>query len=224
MPEQTELRDLDQLRHDLMRATLAHAAFDGWTWTAIRAAADDIGVDRLEAESAFPDGPAELIELFSEEADLAMIAEMEQRDTVNMRVRDRVALGVRVRLEQNIEHQEALRRALSFLALPQNAGLSLKLLYRTVDAVWTAAGDASADYNFYSKRALLAGVYSATLLYWLEDRSEGQERTWDFLDRRIEEVVRVGGRLGKTLKRLEQVPDALYRMRPRDPRNLRMRG
>jgi ubiquinone biosynthesis protein COQ9 len=224
MTEQSELRDLDQLRHDLMRAALAHAAFDGWTWTAIRAAADDIGVERLEAESAFPDGPGELIELFSLEADLAMIAEMEQRDTVNMRVRDRVALGVRLRLEQNIEHQEALRRALSFLALPQHAGLSLKLLYRTVDAIWTAAGDASADYNFYSKRVLLAGVYSATLLYWLEDRSEGQERTWDFLDRRIEEVVRVGGRLGKTLKRLESIPETLYRMRPRDPRDLRMRG
>ncbi|MFP3386462.1 COQ9 family protein, partial [Tritonibacter sp. SIMBA_163] len=87
------------------------------------------------------------------------------------RVRDRVALAVRLRLEQNEQHQEALRRALSYLAMPQNAGLSLKLLYRTVDAIWIAAGDASSDYYFYSKRALLAGVYSSTLLYWLEDRS-----------------------------------------------------
>jgi len=216
------MRDLDELRRDLMHATLPHAAFDGWSWTAIYAAARDLGVDRLEAESAFPDGAAEVIELFSHEADIAMIAEVERHDLTHMRVRDRVALAVRTRLEQNEQHQEALRRALSFLAMPQHTGLGLKLLYGTVDAVWTVAGDASVDYNFYTKRVLLAGVYSSTLLYWLEDRSPEYERTWDFLDRRIDETVRIGGRLGRTLKRFEDVPRTLARLRPR--RDLRMRG
>lgn len=221
---ETSMRDLDELRRELMWATLNHAAFDGWTWAAIRAGADDLGVDRLEAESAFPDGPAEVIELFSHEADIAMIAGAERHDLAHMRVRDRVALAVRIRLEQNEAHQEALRRALSFLAMPRHAGLSLKLLYRTVDAVWAVAGDASSDYNFYTKRVLLAGVYSSTLLYWLEDRSPEHERTWAFLDRRIDETVKVGGRLGRTLKRLEDVPRRLSHLKPRGPRDLRMRG
>ena len=64
------------------------------------------------------------------------------------------------------------------------------LLYRTVDAIWYAAGDTSADFNFYTKRATLAGVFSSTLFYWLNDRSEGNEATWAFLDRRIDDVMR----------------------------------
>src|SRR4029077_14179482 len=86
--------------------------------------------------------------------------------------------------------REAARRALALLALPLNAGLGLKLLYRTVDAMWYAAGDTSADFNFYTKRAILAGVYSSTLLYWLNDRAEGSEATWSFLDRRIDDVMK----------------------------------
>lgn len=223
MADTSTMRDLDELRRELMQATMPHVPFDGWTWTAIYAAAEDLGLDRLEAESAFPDGPLEVIELFSHEADIAMIAAMEQHGTDTMRVRDRVALAVRLRLEQNERHQEALRRALSYLAMPQNASLSLKLLYRTVDAIWIAAGDASSDYNFYSKRALLAGVYSSTLLYWLEDRSPEHERTWAFLERRIDQTMKLGGRLGRTLKRLEEVPRAVSRLKRRGRRDLRMR-
>ena len=81
------------------------------------------------------------------------------------------------------------RRALALLALPLNAPLGLKLLYRTVDAMWYAAGDTSADFNFYTKRATLAGVYSSTLLFWLNDRSPGDEATWAFLGRRIDNVM-----------------------------------
>lgn len=221
---ETATRDLDELRRDLMRATLPHAAFDGWTWTAIRAGADDLGIARVEAESAFPEGPAEVIALFSREADIDMIAAAEAHDLAHMRVRDRVALAVRLRLERNEAHREALRRALSLLAMPQHAGLAARLLYDTVDAVWAVAGDASADLNFYSKRALLAGVYSATLLYWLEDRSPEHERTWRFLDRRIDETVKCGSRFGRALQRAGSLARCGARLRPRRRGDLRMRG
>ncbi|MDZ7790124.1 MAG: COQ9 family protein [Xanthomonadales bacterium] len=152
------MRDLDELRRQLMRATLEHVAFDGWTRQSMNAAADELGLDRREAESAFPGGPAEVIELFSREADLAMLAEFEQRDTAAMRVRDQVALAARIRLEQNEDDREALRRAMSFLAQPQHHLLGLRLLHETCDACWVAAGDGSADYNYYTKRGLLSGV------------------------------------------------------------------
>ena len=90
-----------------------------------------------------------------------------------------------------VDERDAARRALSMLALPLNAALGLKLLYRMVDAMWYAAGDTSVDFNFYTKRATLAGVYSATLLYWLNDRTEGGQGTWDFLDRRLDDVMRI---------------------------------
>ena len=117
-----------------------------------------------------------------------------------------IATAIRVRLEQTAGHREAVRRALSLLAMPLNAGKGPALLWRTVDAIWYAAGDTATDFNYYTKRGLLAGVYSATLLCWLEDRSEGFATTWSFLDRRISEVMRVPQALSGLRKRLEGLP------------------
>ncbi len=200
-----------KLRGELLQASLAHVAFDGWSPAVLRAAAKDLGVDPALALNAYPGGPAELIEAFSAWADRRMLAEMEQLDLAAMKVRERVAAGVRLRLAQVEPHREAVRRALAFCALPPNAALGLKCLYRTVDAIWYAAGDRATDYNFYSKRLLLSGVYSSTLLFWLNDKSEGYGETWAFLERRIGEVLKVAGRLGKAAKAVLDLPDRLAR-------------
>src|SRR3546814_12431444 len=71
------------------------------------------------------------------------------------------------------------------------------------------AGDRATDYNLYTKRALLAGGYSSTLLYWLNDRSEGFAATWAFLDRRIGEVLKVAGQLGKGVGTALSLPERL---------------
>jgi ubiquinone biosynthesis protein COQ9 len=104
-------------------------------------------------------------------------------------------------------HREAVRRALGLLALPHNAPVAATTLWRTVDAIWYAAGDTATDFNYYTKRGLLAGVYSATVLYWLEDRSEGLADTWTFLDRRIGDVMRVPQALGAIRDRLAAFPN-----------------
>lgn len=200
---------VENLRARLLDAALPHIAFDGWSMTALRAAAHDLGVSEVLARNAFPGGPAELIEAFSNEIDRRMLAGLEARDLTTMRIRDRIHAAVRVRLELLTPHREAVRRGLSFLALPLNAALGARCLYRTVDAMWHAAGDTSTDYNFYSKRLLLSGVYSSTLLFWLNDRSEGHAATWAFLDRRIDDALRFGGTLGKSVASLLDLPDRL---------------
>lgn len=202
---------LEEMRTALLLATLPHIVFDGWGPAAIRAGAKDLDLDPALAFNAFPGGAAELIEAFSAWADGKMLEALEQRDLEAMRVRDRIATAVRLRLEQVAPHRDAVGRGLAFLALPPNAALGLKCLYRTVDAIWYAAGDRATDYNFYSKRLLLAGVYSSTLLFWLNDKSEGCGDTWAFLDRRIDEVLKVAGRLGKTVKRALDIPDRMAR-------------
>lgn len=202
-------------RDALMLAILPHVAFDGWSQSAIKAGAADAGIEPAVAFNAFPGGPADLMAHFSAWADRRMLEMLEKQDLASMRVSERVAAGVRTRLELLAPHREALRRGLAFLAMPQQAALGLKCLYRTVDAIWYAAGDTSTDYNFYSKRMLLAGVYSSTLLYWLNDKSEGFADSWAFLDRRIAEVLKIGGRLGKTMKGLMDLPERLFRNRPR---------
>lgn len=202
-------------RDRLLDAVLPHVPFDGWTQTALRAAVRDLGLDMATAQRAFPGGAADMVEHFSLMSDRRMLAALEQRDLESMGVTARVSTAVRTRFEQAAPHREAVRRALAFLAMPQNALLGSRCLYRTVDAVWHAAGDTATDWNFYSKRGLLAGVFGATALYWLNDKSEGFEDTWRFLDRRLADVVRFGKATGKLKKRLGGLTDPIQRFRMR---------
>lgn len=210
--------DRDADRAALLEATLDHAAFDGWSQTAFDAGAKDAGIPADRALNAFPGGMAELLAFYHETADRAMLEAMAAAHVSEMRVRDRIAFAVKARLQAEMRHREAIKSACSFLAMPQNAPLALKLLYRTVDAMWYAAGDTATDFNFYTKRALLAGVYSTTVLYWLNDRSTDCADTWAFLDRRIEEVMQVPKLLGKLGSVTERFPNPFrvaQRMRPR---------
>jgi len=191
--------DIDQAKDAILLAALPHVVFDGWTQAVIERGAQDAGYDSFAAIRAFPGGPAELVEHFADWADRQMLDALSVHDLAAMRTRDRVALAVRTRLELLAPHQEAVRRSLSFLALPQNAPQAARQVYNTVDRIWLAAGDTATDFNFYTKRGLLAGVVGATTLYWLNDSSDGHADSWDFLDRRIDDVMRIGRTVGRVL-------------------------
>ena len=179
------------LRDLLADAVAAEAAFEGWTRAALAAGGRRLDLPRGEADRLCPGGPVQVLTHLSQRADQRTVEDMEKEGVAGMKIRDRIKGAVRIRLERHAGQREAVRRALAVLSLPFNAGLALKLLYRTVDAMWYAAGDTSTDFNFYTKRATLAGVYSSTLLYWLNDRSPGAEATWSFLDRRIDDVMKI---------------------------------
>lgn len=207
----------DALREKILDAALKHVPFEGWTLNALQVGAEDVGLDRAAAHQAFPGGLIEAIEFHSAQADKRMLAALEAADLSHMKVREKVAFAIRTRLEQNAQHREAIRRALVILALPIYAGVSLSALYNTVNAIWHGIGDVSVDFNFYTKRALLAGVYSATLLHWLEDSSDGFENTWRFLDRRIDDVMQVPKFLGQWKKLFEGLPRPPFGPKPSGP-------
>lgn len=186
-------RDADPdtaLRAQLADAVAVEAAFSGWSAIAIASASRQLELPMGEAERLFPGGAVEILAWLSERADVRTAGILHAAGADTIKIRDRIKLAVRTRIEQTVGGKESVRRGLAMLGLPFNAGLALRLLYRTVDAIWYAAGDTSTDFNFYTKRATLAGVYSSTLLYWLNDRSDGDEATWSFLDRRIENVMK----------------------------------
>lgn len=192
-------------KQTLLAALLPHVPFDGWSARALAQAAQDAGCDAGLVTRAFPGGAAEALDFWVAETDRAMLHALESRDLAAMKVRERVKTAVMVRLELVAPHREAVRRALTLEALPQQAPRALRQLYRTVDAIWYAAGDTATDFNFYTKRMLLAGVYAATLLHWLDDKSEGFAGTAAFLDRRLSDVMKIQqakGRLGKLAERL----------------------
>lgn len=201
------------LRDTLIEAALPHVPFDGWTETALRRGAADAGLDAAEATKAFPRGGRDMVAHFSALSDRRMLEALDATDLPSMRTTERVRTAVKLRLEQAEPHREAVRRAIAFLAMPQNALLGVRLLHRTVDAIWYAAGDTATDWNWYSKRGLLAGVFSATVLYWLNDTSEEHADSWAFLDRRLQDVAGLGkaaGRLKERVRGLRQ-PWRVYR-------------
>ena len=181
--------DLEKLRTQIIVASLSHVPFDGWTMKALKRGATDCGLDDASALLAFPVSATDAIEYHSQLADKNMVREA--GDLSSLSVRKRVAKAIQCRLEQNIAHREAIRRACSVLALPANAPMAARCRYRTVDTIWYVAGDRSSDWNFYSKRGLLAGIYCATLIYWLDDTSTNTNETWGFLNRRIDNVMQI---------------------------------
>lgn len=186
----------DQIRDRILEAFLEQAPFDGWTHTSLRAGAKDAGYDEIVLERVFPGGMTQVASQFAGWSDRRMLIELQKLDVESMKIRERIHCGVKVRLVLNTPYREAIRRLLSFLALPQNAPLAAKLAWRTSSEIWYWAGDRSADWNYYSKRALLASVYSSTILYWLSDDGDDSgdfPESWAFLDRRISDVLRAFG-------------------------------
>ena len=181
---------LARLRRQLALSVGENAVFDGWTDKAVESAAAQAGVDPAQARLAFPDGAAHLVEAWIDGVDAAMEAQFTPEVIAALKVRDRIRAMIWFRLETTGPAREAVRSALSILAMPQNLALGLRTGWRSADRMWRLAGDTATDYNHYTKRLILAGVYSATLLAWLDDDSEGWSETAAFLDRRLAGVMR----------------------------------
>lgn len=176
--------------HDAMVTAAARlAVFDGWGEATFAAAARDAGLDIAAARRLFPRGPIDLAQAFHLRGDAALAAHLEKTDLSALRYSQRVAHAVMARLEIAALDREAVRRAAAFFALPIHAATGSRCIWNTADTIWTALGDNSRDANWYTKRMILSGVYSAALLYWLGDDSPDTEKTRAFVDRRIAGVM-----------------------------------
>ncbi len=179
------------MRETIVMHALRLVPFEGWTELTLEKAAREAGLEESEIKTIFPGGVVEAVDFFVRDADRKMVEGIKDMDLDAMKIRERIARSVWLMLEQNIQQREAIRRTLAFYALPHHSLHAIKSLYATVDSIWNAIGDTSTDYNFYTKRMLLAGVYSSTLLVWLDDDSCGQEASRAFLYRRIEDVMQI---------------------------------
>jgi ubiquinone biosynthesis protein COQ9 len=186
----TDPTPLQALRLRLALAVGENAVFDGWTEAAVNSAAGQIGIDPAQARLAFPKDAAHMIEAWIEGVDSAMVEKFTPEVVAAMKVRDRIRSMILYRLEVTTPAREAVRKALAILAMPQNLGLGLRTGWRSADVMWRLAGDTATDYNHYTKRLTLSGVYTTTLLAWLDDESEGFADTAAFLDRRLGDVMK----------------------------------
>ncbi len=185
----TDARSDDALKTAVLGAALKRAPDEGFTDKMLSGAGKDAGTGEEMLVHLFPQGPASLVEFFSEQSDAAMARALAEKNLVEMKMRERIGAAVLARIDAIRPNKEAARRAAAFLLMPVNAPLGMKLLYQTVDTMWRAVGDTSTDFNFYTKRAILAGVYSSTLMRWFNDAGEDESATHEFLAARIENVM-----------------------------------
>jgi ubiquinone biosynthesis protein COQ9 len=197
-------------RDELLEAALAHVPFDGWSRRSLFAAARDLGIEPGLARRLFPRGGDDLLAHLERWADRKMAAAVDVEELRKLRIRERIARLVRLRLEVLAPHREAMRRATAARLLPSNGLAATAALWRTVDLMWSLAGDRADDVSYYTKRSLLAAVWSSTFLYWLDDRSEDLEATWAFLERRIDNVMEIG----RLRSRIEGALERFGRLNP----------
>jgi len=181
---------LQALRLRLALPVGENAVFDGWSEAAVNSAAGQLGIDPAQARLAFPKDAAHMVEAWVEGVDAAMAAYFTPEVVAAMKVRDRIRSMIWFRINLMAPAREAVRKALAILAMPQNVPLALRTGWRSADLMWRLAGDTATDYNHYTKRLTLSGVYTTTLLAWLDDDSEGFSETGAFLDRRLADVMK----------------------------------
>lgn len=191
---------ITRIRDNILLQALPEIVFDGWTWDVATRAAVAAGYDRAMARSVFPGGVTDFISHFSDWADREMLDSLRGIDPGSLRVRERIHAGVMARIKALSPWREAERRAMTYWAVPLRNLQASRNLWRTADRIWVWAGDTASDYNHYSKRILLSGVIGATMLAWLNDESGDPEKIAAFLDRRIENVLKMGKIIGKLKK------------------------
>lgn len=181
---------LAEIRLALAPAIARAAAFDGWTMAAVEMAAQEAGIDPATARIAFPGGAMDMIDAWTLVVDAEMAKALPASQIGNLPISERIRRLVQFRLDFVGADREALRRALSIMAMPQNLARAVQMGWRSADAIWRLAGDTATDYNHYTKRMTLGSIYAATLNVFAHDTSEDLAETRAFLDRRIEGVMK----------------------------------
>ncbi|MCI5061269.1 MAG: COQ9 family protein [Alphaproteobacteria bacterium] len=197
--------DIQDIKDRILRAALADVPFDGWQWSVIETAAQKCGFEADMAEAVFPEKIQSVLTHFSAWADREMLQKLEPVKIEDMRVRDRVHMAVMRRIEVLTPHKEAVRACSGFWFKPMHKMTGGKIVWATADQIWNWAGDTATDYNHYTKRLLLSGVIISTMLAWLADETGDLKATEAFLARRIENVLKLGGRAGKVIGRVQHL-------------------
>ena len=205
---------LDDRRLDILKASLSHVPFDGWTMMALNRGGASLGISPSEVKLLFSGGEEQMLALFSHYVNQQMIATLTPHTMEGLKIREKIRTCVITRLSILGPHREAIRRLLSTLLMPRYGMLKHRLMFQAVDSMWRVVGDNSTDFNFYTKRGILSGVYLSTLLYWIMDDSKDYEDTKAFVDRRLDDVMQIPAAKARVKDIVSKIPNPVYFLKP----------
>lgn len=190
----------EQIRDRILEQALPNVVFDGWTWDLAQASAENLEYDKSMALAVFPGRLNDFVGHFADWADRRMLDTLSATNPDDLRVRDRIRAAVLARIDGLTPWREAERKALTFWSMPPRNLLAVRMVWRTADRIWDWAGDTATDYNRYTKRILLSGVLTTTMLAWLNQDQDDRAALEVFLDRRIDHVLKLGKFVGRFKK------------------------
>lgn len=203
-PDQAEAAPSDQFRERLLDAMLEIAAESGWTMAALDRAAQKAGLSEGQVLLATPHGVTDLLDALGQRAAKAAGHRLRADDVTAMKVRARVREGVKAWLAALDPHKAAVKRA---GGTPANLFTGPKGLWAASDAIWSALGDKSTDFNWYTKRTTLSAVLGSTLAAWMGTDDEAEIDA--FLDRRIENVMQFEKLKGQVKDAMAKAPNPM---------------
>lgn len=199
----------DEKKRRILQEALTLAEFEGWSDATLTKAAVNATLPPLSAKQLFPGGVSEILNYYAEELNRQLFDEAKAMKLEMMGTTQRITTLVKTRIMLANPHKEAVRRAAAIYALPWNIGKAQRNIWAISDLIWHLASDTSTDHNYYTKRLLLSKVYSSTVIIWLHDESDDYHDSWRFLDKRIQDVLKLGGFLGKNGAKLTKFVEGL---------------
>ena len=188
----------------------------GWTWDALYKAAlnskEKKRPSKEELHTLFDNKISNIIGVFNDKLDEEMCERFSAENDQNFGVTGIVKALILCRLRASQDYKSIVKDSLFFMSKPRNAYDALKQLMKTSNKIWETAGDNSTGRNFYSKRLILAGVYSSTLAYWLAKETRSIDGSEHFLDRRLDDVKNIGKISKQSIEVIERTKQELRAM------------
>ena len=194
------MKKISTYKEKLVLGLLTNVPFDGLQWEALYRAAEDLKIyktplsneNKIELKNLFENNLVNTIKAFNDYLDNKMEESFSKTKNNKQRTPEKIKNLILDRISASLNFKDGIVSSLGFMSLPQNSKSSLKMLYNTCDRIWRVSGDQSTDFSFYTKRLILSGVYSSTLMYWINDDTCDLKNTEKFLDRRLENVSKIG--------------------------------
>ena len=128
---------------------------------------------------------------------------------IRMKTHKRIREIILLRLKINQNEKSLIKKTYFTLLLPQHSKIASMSLYKIVDQMWFIAGDKSTDFNFYSKRAILAAIYSSTFFYWINNQDF--KKTVQFLDLQLKKISKIP-KIKKRIKNLTNFLPKIFKI------------
>ena len=184
-----KVNNLNKARGEIYNEIKKYVSLNGWSDEILKEVSKKSNFSYAEILVLFPNGYIELLNMYLNEINNKMTIESKKLNLIHLKVHQRIRELIILRLNIMSLEKKLISKTYFHLFLPNNFKFSSKALYKSVDQIWFVAKDNSTDFNFYSKRAILAWIYNLVILHFINN--DNIEETINLLDKHLKIVSQI---------------------------------